>query len=453
MTYLVFILPVFGSMSVIPPELIGGSSILPGFLAAVFLIAKTITSRGVLNDVKSSLTDFHQLGFLCLFLVIAIIGSYVLPRVFEGTIHVYSIHTAQLGFVAPSMANYTQAGYLTISTILTATIAALAKRNPNFITLFCKATLWGAYATIATGLLYSVAVHVGGAGLLSVFYTANYGTSSGEIMGSTRVIGLMPEPSSYGGMAAGFCAMLLFLRPAFPTRLWRFRVPMTAWACGLLALLSLSSTAYAMMAVVLALYTLYSTHKITSDGTVIKKTLSKKFLALIGAGVLVLVVLLFDTELADLFTKMVEVLLFEKSKTTSYIERSSWTAAGLNAFLESYGLGVGAGSVRTSNFFVNVLASTGIIGGCLFLSFLWVIFTRKASQTDARANALIRGTKFALVPMLVGLALIGTTPDFGIMPGVLFGLIVGLSTKNQKAKWISPHLNRRKHKNTNPLRP
>jgi hypothetical protein len=37
-----------------------------------------------------------------------------------------------------------------------------------------------------------------------------------------------------------------------------------------------------------------------------------------------------------------------------------------------------------------------------------------------------------LIPIFVGMALAGTTPDFGIIPAVLFGIIIGLQPAKSK---------------------
>src|SRR6185437_14187170 len=109
--------------------------------------------------------------------------------------------------------------------------------------------------------------------------------------------------------------------------------------------LSTSSTAYAMMGAVLAVYALYRLDRVMPEGRVVKKTVPRKVLGWIEAGLAALLVMLLDNHLATKFLKMIDTLIFQKQNTSSYIERSSWTSAALDGFFQSSGLGLGVGSV------------------------------------------------------------------------------------------------------------
>jgi hypothetical protein len=274
---------------------------------------------------------------------------------------------------------------------------------------------------------------------LDYFRTANYTfMTEGTVLDSRRVIGLTPEASAYGSMAGGFGAMLLFLRPVYPPHLWRRYVPIAAWGCLGMAFMSKSSTAFVMIGITLALYLAYSAYRLTADNKVIRKTALGKGAMLVMLAVMCVPVLLFDSNIANYFLQTVDTLIFQKQYSSSYMERSFWTATAFDAFLASGGLGVGLGSVRTSNFFVNILASTGAIGGLFFGLFLAIIFTRSAPRDDQRANIMIQALKLTLLPLFAAAMLAGTTPDFGSFNGLIFGLIAGLSQAERVKKWISP---------------
>jgi len=202
--------------------------------------------------------------------------------------------------------------------------------------------------------------------------------------------------------------------------------PLAGWGCGFMALISTSSTAYLEMASVLLLYGFYSVNYVSVNGLITRKTLSGRTLSAIGGIGVLLIIALVDRDLLFHFVDLIDNLIFQKHNTESYIQRSSWTAEGLKAFFESNGLGVGVGSVRTSNFFANILASTGILGASLFAIFLYVIFTRRALQKDAYSNVIMHAMKLSLIPIFVGMTTSGTTPDFGVVVGTIFGIIVGL---------------------------
>jgi hypothetical protein len=85
--------------------------------------------------------------------------------------------------------------------------------------------------------------------------------------------------------------------------------------------------------------------------------------------------------------------------------------------------------VRTSNFFVNVLASTGIVGSLLFATFVAMTYRRHATQRDSCGEAIIKAIKLALLPMFTGAFFAGTTPDIGVIPCIMFGIVAALAAK------------------------
>jgi O-antigen ligase len=201
------------------------------------------------------------------------------------------------------------------------------------------------------------------------------------------------------------------------------------WGCVLMGFLSESSATYVSMFVLLCIYIFYDAHSISKEGNLVRKTVTRKMLWCIAVLCILPVAFLLLSNLFSSFAEMVDTLIFKKQDSSSFIERSSWTAAGISAFVQSFGLGVGIGSVRTSNFFANIIASTGLPGAILFIIFIVTLFTRHAARRDSREEAIVRAAKLALLPMFVDLLLVGTTPDFGLGPGVLFGVIAGTASR------------------------
>jgi hypothetical protein len=64
-----------------------------------------------------------------------------------------------------------------------------------------------------------------------------------------------------------------------------------------------------------------------------------------------------------------------KSETASFIARTAADFAGLRTFRDTYGFGVGIGSIRTSSFLVTLLATTGV-GAVLFIWFVILLLKR-----------------------------------------------------------------------------
>ncbi|MDX9690760.1 MAG: hypothetical protein RBT70_09955 [Alphaproteobacteria bacterium] len=426
---MVFVFSSLAAMSVIPPELLGGTSIVPDSLAVLLFLMRVFMKPEIVKEALLSLSNFRKLGLLGLFFAIAAVGAVFLPRLFAGQISVYSMRFPSLDRVMPSVTNFTQTGYLFLSVFMAAAIFALLRKKPDFLDALLKAFFAGGIAVIVTGLIDIIANAIGQADALKVFYTANYGYSAGSILEARRVLGLTPEPASFGGLAVASASLLLFLRPVYTPPMRRVWVPLVGWGCVLMGFLSVSSTAYASLFLLLGIYLFYDVDAISAEGKILRKSIRKKALSAFLLGFVFLIVLLFNSDFLSYFADLVNTLLIEKTETTSYVERSSWTAAGLDAFIESYGLGVGVGSVRTSNFFANILASTGILGAGLFGSFLLSLYLRHAPDRNSREEAMIGGIKRALLPMFAAGFLAGTTPDFGIVQGLLFGTVVALSQK------------------------
>jgi hypothetical protein len=267
--------------------------------------------------------------------------------------------------------------------------------------------------------------------VLSVFRTASYAfATEAEIQGVKRTVGLMPEASSFGGLAAVYFALLLFTRNAYPPAIrGQVVMPLTG-ACGVLAVLSTSSTAYVALGITLALFMLEGARGLVFGAAMEKaRTFREMAFVFVILTIFFFSAMFFD-QTRDILYSIFDQMILQKTQSASYIERSSWTRAALEAWEMTGGLGVGAGSVRTSNLFANILASTGFLGFGLFCIFLIRVFTSPRPTKDRRLADMMRGLKLTLVPSLAGAALAGTTPDYGSTNAALFGAIVGAAALN-----------------------
>ena len=69
------------------------------------------------------------------------------------------------------------------------------------------------------------------------------------------------------------------------------------------------------------------------------------------AGLIIVICLAVLLTPAETFVaRMLDTLLFSKSGSMSGLERAAWAKSGLDAFIETYGLGAGAGSLRSNGF-------------------------------------------------------------------------------------------------------
>jgi hypothetical protein len=421
----------FGGMTIVPIEWTGGVSLLVGNVAALCVVIKTCLEKDGAAGLIRAAVDIRRLGLLALFTAIAVIGAVLLPRLFAGDVLVYAMQTAfkGLSLLTPTSANLTQSFYLVLSFFTAAAYAALA-RSPQFVDDIGRAFIVGASCLVFTGLLDMAAGSVGASSMLDVFRTAGYTyLIDVEMAGVRRTVGLMPEASSFGSFAVFWTGLLLFARRIYSPRTRALVVFPLIGACAAMAVLSTSSTAFAGLAV-LAL-----THLADMLGRLVDRRaddriqVAREIVIQLGVAVVILIVLMAVDGTRETLFKLVDEVVLQKSQSSSYEERSAWTSQAVEALGATHGLGVGVGSLRTSNYFVNVLATTGWLGFGPFSAFLALVFLSRPTRIgDPRIRELARGAKLVLVPSFAMATLSATTPDYGVATGALFGIIVEITS-------------------------
>jgi O-antigen ligase len=101
-----------------------------------------------------------------------------------------------------------------------------------------------------------------------------------------------------------------------------------------------------------------------------------------------LVILILVLGVYFLFTDIIESAILNKGDTASKLERSLSIESAWNNFLEYPLFGVGWGSVTSFDLFVRVLSNTGIIGGIIFIIFIFKIIKTHLNQRKLSNNYL-----------------------------------------------------------------
>ncbi|MEM6677795.1 MAG: hypothetical protein AAF675_07985 [Pseudomonadota bacterium] len=428
--YLFFAVLPFGSLTAVPPALTGGLSILPGPILGLLLALRYLGDPAGLRFVLSIGLSHRRLLLLTAFLIVGLVTTLFMPRIFAGQIAVIPVREVLYGAqpLVPTSQNISQFAYLTLSVLMVFTFARLG-RDPALRQHMLGAMMLGAAIAVATGLLDLASHFVPIAPLLDLFRTATYSILANvEVLNQRRVIGLMPEASSYGGLTIGFLTALYFLAPAIENRrLRRWTGPLVG-ALVVMAYLSTSSAAYVGLAVFLGLVALHwAGRRLAPRDRAPRRLLGLELgLGLGGAAALILVILA-APGLLDPFVRLVERMVFEKAASDSFEERTYWTAVSWQALLESGGLGLGVGSTRASSAPVAVLAATGFLGGLFFYAFVLQSLTRRALP-DPGAAAFLSGIRWSYpAPFVIG-ALAGTSANFGAFDAMRFGLAFAVST-------------------------
>jgi hypothetical protein len=234
----------------------------------------------------------------------------------------------------------------------------------------------------------------------------------------------MSEASAYATVCMAFLAQLL-LQPGKPKALgggsavkWVLTAAMFA-----LAYMSLSSGGYvgigALVAVGLGL--------MAFDAATLKRG------ALIGvlvAGAVVCVAVALWIWQPAVFHKpyaMIDQLVFHKTASDSYIERSEWNRIAYQAFLSSYGLGAGMGSVRASSWIFALLSNIGLPGVLLLGGFMVQVMLAGGRTMRPDHSRLMLAAKLALIPNLVIASLSSTSVGYGLGPAWLLALAAAVA--------------------------
>lgn len=432
--YLLMMSIPFGALAVIPTGFTGGLSLLATSISALLLFAKAVLRDGAYERIFANALSFRRMGLLTLFLVVAIVVTMIAPRLFAGAIRIvpYSwTHYGALanGWLAPSTQNISQLLYLTIS-VFGVFVFVEVLRTPQMRQTFLRALFAGGVTMLMTGVL-DVA---GMTPLLDLARTASYDYLVGaEVAGVRRITGAMSEASSFGEGALYFGAAIWFLRHAIEDEKMR-----TRWAPGLavaLVLFSFSSTSSAAYAGCGIFGILAMLDWGVRAGGVLGREAGRPIpVEALIASVAVAVafaILAFTPGMLDPMVKLIDEMVFSKSTSWSYIERSHWTNRSLQAAFDTWGFGVGAGSTLSSNWFVSVFASTGVLGTFLLFAFFAQMFTRRAETMEGAV--ISHAIRLAFLPWFGVSLLVGTNPDFTLKMSVLFGLTLAATLSSTRA--------------------
>jgi hypothetical protein len=132
-------------------------------------------------------------------------------------------------------------------------------------------------------------------------------------------------------------------------------------------------------------------------------------------AILALMISLND-ESAAYVRNFLDGMIFGKLSTASGVERSAWNSQALQNFIDTFGFGVGNGSVRASSFPIAVLASLGIIGSLMFsLFFVTLLFAPGVSrQSDPLDDAYCQAGRMACIALLITATIAGALIDLGL---------------------------------------
>jgi hypothetical protein len=345
-----------GSIGILPAQL---------FLAFFALRAFNLTGGNGLADAFA--LDKPGFWLLCT-CVWGVAGAIVLPRLLGGSTLVFPVDRSTkevlLQPLGPVSGNLSQAIYCIGDVVVYCSMYAFLKYRGVYRTL-ANAIFLLTLLDVLAGVI-DIVSHAAGIDMLSVVKTAQFADlTGGELAGLVRISGTFSETSAFSGFTLPlfvFCLNLWLIgyRPRLAGAL--------AVATGTLLLLSTSGTAYVGLEAYLLVLL------VSRPGLVARVATSRKrrmWIISACAGVLaVLYVVLFLPGVVKALGDFVDATISNKAGSSSGVERMGWNMQGVTNFLDTYGIGVGLGSIRASSFLVVLLANLGVVGVVCYGMFL-----------------------------------------------------------------------------------
>ncbi|KTE19633.1 hypothetical protein ATE67_13340 [Sphingopyxis sp. H050] len=416
---------------------IGSSSIPPGRVMLAFLILSCL--HRFKDDAQIVGRAAADNGWLILFCVYGFISAFFLPRIFAGQMDVVPMRSVGLRHLLDAFPlrftpqNITTGVYL-IGTALAALCSYLAVFRAKSLSPIVTAAIWISAVHAVTGVLGVALRGTPWDLVVDFFRNGSYSQLSQATEDFVRMGGLMPEPSNFArfGLAWFILCFELWLRHIRPTA-----TGLTAALMGLVLVASTSSTAYvglAGYALLIAVRMAFAPAYLRVDKLVIMA-----FVAI--AGVIAFsVILSLMPDAAHAFEKMLRQMTMEKADSASGQQRAFWAKQGIDAFILSYGLGIGAGSFRSSSLLMAILGSMGVVGIVSFLAYVARLL-RPVRQPAARPDAsgeivdIANSVGWAAVASLIPALAIQPSPDPGMEFACFAGIAIGL-----KARAVSTQL-------------
>ncbi|MBT0667175.1 hypothetical protein HT136_02180 [Novosphingobium profundi] len=438
--YLFFASMPFGAFAVVPTALTAGLTITATPLVALMLTLRVFMRRGGLIQILGLACRPDRLLLLFLFGAVAATTTLFMPRLFEGQIDVVPVRgdLDQVVALRPTAQNFSQLVYLLISISLVFAFARLMQ-SERLRQQAYKALCLGGLIASATGLLDFLSQYLPLGAVLEPLRTASYALAIDvEVLGSKRVVGLMPEASAFGALCLAFLSAIYFYRRAILFAWWR-NVVAPVVLVSLLACICVakSSGTYLGLALFFSVAMLEWLLRVRARDRDYRRGLAGELSAVIGLLIAICTLLIIRPDLLEPVYDTFDRMILQKGSSMSYEQRGMWRSVAFASLFASDGLGVGLGSARTSSSLVAILSGTGIVGAGLYYAFVLQSLARGRPDLSSEGRLVLSAFRFSFVPgFTVGL-MVGNS-DFGGMTAFGFGLVAAVSgqvPRRQFGKW------------------
>jgi hypothetical protein len=361
---------------------IGSLGLQPSLLPAMFFLAYLVLQLLLGARYPGQTQAFRVTLPFVLVTLWAVASSYILPRLFEGAVFVWPQKASPpfvLALLEPSPSNINQDFYLMIDcTILVATAIYLTRPQvllPPFIRIYFISGFVVAFISV-----WQLGSRLAGIPYPDDLLYSNPGwaiLTAQQIGNVPRINGPFSEPSSL----AAYMASLVCATGWLQLQGHRDRMARWLFITGLLTMMiSTSTTGFAVLAMVGVGVPIYAL--VSGSASMLARILK------IGVPLVLLCVLV--SVCASIFVPQfnknaAEVLdaTLNKQGSSSYEDRTGADADSLKAAVDTYGLGTGWGSNRSSSLVPGLLAAIGV-PGCIGLVWFGVGLARRVRLARKR---------------------------------------------------------------------
>lgn len=411
---------------------LGGSTPLIYTLFALMLGGSLLLRRTIMHEIAIVFAR-HPVAWLLLVLAIyAAATSVLLPRLFNGRTGVYIpiegiITRMQL---APTQGNVTQTAYFLLGIFVFFSFSILLLR-PGKLEQMYLALFAFVFTNTMLGWLDLGGKFAGIGDIYASIRTASYALLTDvEQSGFYRIVGAAPEASAYATMELTCLA--------FAYTYWRrtgsLLAQLFALQALLLLILSTSSTAYGGLGVLLFTATLS-----LLLGAIRGQLRWQDWLLLAGAMAAlaaVLATILYNDAILQPFIDLFRTMVLEKGTSSSGLERNEWNAQGIQGFLDTYGIGIGFGSSRTSSWLISGISQLGFIGMGMMLTTIVVLIRGMGGITvtpeDEATVALCAAARACGLASLMAATITGSSADPGILYFICLATVVSCRASVQE---------------------
>lgn len=393
---------------------IGAANIPPAHVLLGFLALGVLADRSTANDFFRT---FHvgKPGFwLLLLLIYGIVSAYFAPRLFAESTDIIPLgrssyaETGSTVPLGPVSSNMTQSVYL-ISDVLCFGLVAAVAAKPEGFDFVLKALIAYCVANFVFALVDLMTYLTGTASLMSFMRNIRYVLHVDDhVAGMKRIVGSFTEASSFARSTLGVLGFsgtlwLAGYRPAL--------TGMLTFSAMVLVVMSTSSTGLAGAPVVMLLLYLTGLQLALMYGL---HGHSLFFMLMAPLCVLAVVLLVaIDSTTWNQIYDYVNLVVLDKASSSSGVQRGGWNDIAWENFTQSYGLGVGLGTVRTSSLLYALLAGVGIPGAFFYFAFCFTSFVGRRAASFHEHTVRIAARNGCL-GLLVGDLVVSPSIDQGL---------------------------------------